>query len=108
MRIAQTQGHGAVDVVGRGDALLCDVATDIDDGGHDALGDETRTVVDDGHRDLRGSEQGMGRIAAGRGGDRAGHQRAAADQEQRIEPDAARRIEPGDDGGGADVLAHRQ
>ena len=95
LRIAEAEHHRAVEILGRGDAHLRDVAADVDDVRDDALRDEAGRVVDHRDRHAVGGEQGMRRVAhvACRvtGVD---HQRAAlGEAEQRIDRHGARRIE---------------
>ena len=62
-RIAQAERHRAVEVGGRGDAHLRDVAADVDDVRDHALRDEAGRVVDHRDRHAVGGEQRVRRVA---------------------------------------------
>src|SRR5882672_3897284 len=62
-RIAQAEHHRALEVLGRADAHLHDVAADIDDVRHHALRHEARRVADDRDRNAVRGEQGVRRVA---------------------------------------------
>lgn len=108
LRVAEPERDGAVDVLRRRDRLLCDVAADVDDRGHDALRDEARAVADrrDGHTVVR--EECMRCIADLGSGYRRGHQRAAPGEEEGVETDGTRGVELCGDSGVRRVLADRQ
>ena len=92
--IAEPEFNRGVDVIDAGDALLGDVAADIDDGGNDALGDEAGAVVDHRHRRACGGEERVGAGPKGGIGGRRRHQGAPAiEAEQRIHRHRAPGIE---------------
>jgi len=109
-RITEAEHHGQVDVFRRRNLLLRDVAADVDDRCHHALGDEPRRVANDGDRHaVRGKERVAGVARGARGGGR-GHQRAALgadERKERVDGDDAARVERFVDGGRGGVVAER-
>ncbi len=107
--VGEPQPHRGVDVVGRGDAPLSDVAADIDDGRHHALGDEAGRIVDHRHRRPVAREQRVYLVAEVGVGDRRGHQGAApVEPEQRVDGDRPLRLHPGGEGRRRAILAQRR
>ncbi len=111
LRVAEAQRDRKVDVGRRGDALLRDVARDVDDARDDALCHEAARVADHRHRHAVAGEQAMRGIAVGGVGGGRGHQRAApggGERIERIERDRAAAIQPFGGGCGTRVEPARR
>ena len=106
LRIAQPQAHGFVDVIDTGNALLGNLAGEVDDGRQRALGDKADAVADHGDADTVAGQKGVGGVAHAGAGSRRQHQRAMAAQVgQQVDAYGPGRVGLPEQGGASGVAA---